>query len=197
MKQSILRTICASILMAIAMGITIGIFAAAKGDETVYVWQSVTFASTQAVELYAENGEHLQTVRANDEGRVVSRLLPQGRYYAFSGEACVEFELFDDRSVRVVGGCGWSDGGVLHLTKEPVGRAKVEFLANRAGFYTFTLICGEKTHRKTVCAQTGQTVMCEFSGLSFGTYMIFLDQKFVTRICVNDKTPLVAVALAQ
>lgn len=197
MKQSILRTVCAFVLMAIALGVSVGILAGAKQAEPIYVWQSVTFEAPQNVELFSENGEHLQTLTTNETRRVTSKLLPEGRYYAFSGDICVEFTLFSDRSITVEGGYGWTDGKILHLTNEPVGSVRVEFLSESSTFYTFTLTGGSFCRRQIVRATEGEAVRCEFYGVPYGSYLLFRGQTLVARIHVNGKTPTLSVALAQ
>lgn len=197
MKQSILRTVCAFVLMAIALGVAIGILAGAKPSEPVYVWQSVTFASAQDVQLYSEDGIHLQTLIADETRHMTSRLLPEGRYYAFSDEVCVEFMLYEDRSMIVEGGCGWTDGKILHLTDEPVGNVRVEFLSERSTFYTFTLTGGSFCRRQIVKTEEGESVCCEFFGVPYGTYLLFCEKTLVARLNVDTKTPTAVLALVR
>ena len=197
MKQSILRIVCAFVLMTVALGVSVGILVGAKQPEPVYVWQSVTFVAPRNVELFSESGVHLQTLNIDETKRATSKLLPEGRYYAFSGDICVEFTLYNDRRLSVEGGYGWTDGKILHLTNEPVGNVRVEFLSESSTFYTFTLTKGSFCRRQIVRAREGDTVCCNFYGVPYGSYLLFRGQTLVSHVDVNANMPLVSIALAQ
>ncbi len=192
MRKAILRALCAFLLMGIALSVTVGIFAAPK-EEPVYVWMSVTFAAEEPIKLYDAEGKLLQTLQPSD-GYAVSKLLPEGRFYAFADELCAEFTLNTEQGVTLEGGCGWTDGRVLHLTSEKVGAVRVDFSAQDA-YYTFTLVGDRTSKRETVRGYAGQTVCCEFFGVSYGTYDLYLGEEAIAQVRVSDEAPTVVVAL--
>lgn len=194
MKQTILRILCAFLLMGIALTVTLGVFAAAKQEEEIYTWQRVYFETAQEVQLFSADGELVQTLEA--DGIVASELLPEGRYYAFSGNGCVEFVLCSDCSVRVEGGCGWTDGKLLHLTDEPVGSVSVEFLSQVQGFCEFTLVNGEYSRREVIRCGQGQVMRCDFLGVPYGTYTLYRQGEALVSVIVSSQTPAVSVALS-
>ena len=187
MKRSFLRILCAFLLMGVALAVTIGIFAAKK-EETVFVWQSVTVEAPQAVCLYDEAGTLVQTL---DSG-ATSKLLPTGRYYAVSGELCAQFAIENDGIIVHSG--GWTDGRVLHLTDEKVGTICVEFAA-RDAFYPFVLQGAGETRREIVRGSEGQTGRCEFFGLPFGGYVLYLGEEKISSVRISENTPTVIVAI--
>lgn len=195
MKRSVLRIVCAFLLMGLALSAAIGFFASGKEETTVFAWQRVRFASEGEIRLYDEEGSLLQTLTPTG-GFALSKLLPEGRYYAFSGQTCTVFYLHTDCTIAIEGGCGWSEGQTLHLTNEPVGSVRAEFIAQQA-YYTFSLVGEAFSERKTVHTSIGQTVNCEFLGLPYGTYQLYRGGEAVGSICIDANTPNVTLALTK
>lgn len=192
MKRKIL---CAFLLMGIALSVTIGILAAPEAEKEIYVWQSVRFAAEHTVLLYDAHGNLIQTIEPSD-GIAVSKLLPQGRYYAFTDKLCAEFLLRTDRSVTIEGGCGWCDGEVLHITNEAVGTFCVEFLADDT-FYDFRLTGTDEEWNKTVRGICNQTGRCEFYGLPYGSYVLYLGEEKVANVELSAEQPQVILVLSK
>lgn len=195
MKRSVLRTVCAFLLMGIALSAVIGFFAAGKEETTVFAWQRVRFAGENEISLYDENGALVQKLTPTD-GFASSKLLPAGRYYAFSGQVCTVFFLHDDCTITLEGGCGWTDGQTLHLTNEPVGTVRAEFVAKQP-YYTFSLVGTAFSEQKTVHTSIGQTVSCEFLGIPYGTYKLYRGDEAVGSICISESTPNITLALTK
>ena len=179
MKKSVLRILCASLLMGIALAVTAAIFASSR--EEVYVWQSVRFASEDEVRLYDQNGEC--------DPR---QLLPTGEYYAISGDVRTEFTITND-GIEVHSG-GWTDGQTVHMTNHLIGSVAVEFVAEER-FYEFELKNGEDTRLQIVRGYAGQMAKCDFFGLPFGDYELFLDDRRVAVIHIDEKIPMVIVTI--
>lgn len=195
MKQGFLRIICASLLLLIVSAAALGAFSAATQEETVYAWQRIYFAHDGEISLYSSDGTPLQTLCADESGHSASDLLPEGKYYAVSDEACAEFFLHSDCSVTVEGGCGWTDGKYLHLTDTPVGTVRAEFLAQTDGFCVLTLSDGVTERTEAVNCEKGQTATSEFLGVPYGSYVLRYGSAAV-RVTVDEETPSVLVALS-
>lgn len=190
MKQSILRVACACLLMLMALAVTVGIFAAPQEEEEIYVWQSVKVAATQTVEVLDSEGILVQTV-APKGGFAQSKLLPEGKYFVRSGEFCAEILIANQ--IKIQSG-GWTDGTTLYLTNEPIASVRVEFAAE-ATFYTFYLKGTNETRRQTVRGYMGQTGVCEFFGLPYGVYELYLENEKITNIHIDGRVPTVIVSI--
>lgn len=195
MKNGILRIISAFLLLMIVSAVALGAFSAATQEETVYVWQRIYFAHDGELSLYSSDGTLVQTLSPDESGHAASDLLPEGKYYAVSKEACVEFFLHSDCSVTVEGGCGWTDGKYLHLTDEAVGTVRAEFWAQTDGFCVLTLSDGVTERTEAVHCEKGQTVTGEFLGVPYGSYVLRYGSAAV-RVTVDEETPSVLVALS-
>ena len=190
MKQSILRIACACLLMLVALAVTVGIFAAPQEEEEISVWQSLTVAATQTVEVLDSEGNLVQTLTPKG-GFAQSKLLPEGEYFVRSGGNCAEILISE--CIKVENG-GWTDGNTLYLTSEPTAAVRVEFLSE-ATFYTFYLRGANETRRRTVRGYAGQTGVCEFFGLPYGVYELYLGDKKITNVCLDGRVPTVIVSL--
>ena len=191
MKRSILRIVCASLLMLTALTVTVGIFAAPQEEEEICVCQSVRVAAGQAVEILEADGTTVQTI-IPEGGFAQSILLPVGRYFVRSGEYCAEI-LISDKRISAKSG-GWTEGNTLYLTSEPTASVRVEF-PSEAAFYTFYLQGADKTHRKTVRGYAGETGVCEFFGLPYGMYALYLGDRKITNVHIDGQTPTVIVLI--
>lgn len=195
MNRTILRCLCACLLMGIATVVVAGVFAAQRYEKKVYVWQSIRFATQEPIELYDENGALLQLLEPTD-GIAVSKLLPQGAYLAQTQSGTTRLYLHDDRSVTVEGSFGYADGATVHLSKEKTGCVAVEFLA-RQEFYTFYLKGQGVTKKQTIRTGIGSKAKCEFVGVTYGTYTLWRDGEALTSLKVSEETPILTVALAR
>lgn len=180
MKRSVLRILCACLLMGIALAVTAGIFAASQKEEEVYVWQRVQFDSEHALRLYGQNGECDP-----------KQLLPMGEYYALSGDVRTEFVITND-GIAVHSG-GWTDGQTVHMTNEAVGSIAVEFTA-KDRFYEFVLQ-GSETLKQVVRGYEGELTSCDFFGLPYGNYDLYLDGKRISAVCIDENTPMFIVLM--
>ncbi|MBE6984507.1 MAG: hypothetical protein E7434_02620 [Ruminococcaceae bacterium] len=193
MKRSILRMICACGLMLLAMTAVAVIFAAEQQENTVYAWQRVKFSTSQEVRLFDASGKLLQTLSPQG-GQAVSKLLPEGSYYAICGELSAAFFLHSNRTVTMQNGCGWAEDNVVHFTAEPVGSIRTELIASRE-IYEFCIIGDGFERRKTVYAQVGQDLTCEFLGIPYGSYRLYCNGIELTALTLDAKRPNQSVSL--
>ena len=147
-----------------------------------YVWIKLLFATEPRAEeilLFSADGIPIQRLVTDENGSAVSELLIPGKYYAFTEQGCTEFTLHENASVTADGGCGWSDGEILHLTSAEVGTvtveraAKTELLTQNGGFWDYTLKNDTFERRQVVrCTAAGGILTCTFEGVPYGTYVL-------------------------
>ena len=190
MKQSFLRMILGVLILSLGLAVSLG-FVARAYENRLPAEQRILFAGTKIISLYSRDGTLLQTLSPGPEGKVESLPVPAGNYYAFSGEGCTEFSL-DERSVPVIlGGSGWTEGGSLHVCRETAGTLLVRLSPREPGIHSFCLTAGSFFRRKLFrCDSGGQDSEFLFSGLPFGTYILYLDNEPVTRITLSPEAPL-------
>lgn len=189
MKRSAIRLCSAMLLMLIALSVsaaTIGAISSQDKPEEekkdTFVWVKLLFATEPRAEeifLFSADGIPIRRLTTDGSGTAVSGLLIPGKYYAFTERGCTEFTLHEDASVTADGGCGWSDGAVLHLTSAEVGTvtveraAKTELLTQNGGFLDYTLKNEAYERREVVrCTASGGILTCTFEGVPYGTYIL-------------------------
>lgn len=200
MKQSAIRLCSAVLLMVLALtasAATIGAISSQdkpeEEKEDTYVWVKMLFATEPRAEeicLFSADGMPLQQLKTEAGGTAVSELMTPGKYYAFTERGCTEFTLHENASVSADGGCGWSDGEILHLTSAEVGTVTVEraakesLLTQNGGWLDYTLKSGDFERREVVrCTAAGGILTCTFEGIPHGTY--FLEENGVSRCRVT------------
>ena len=200
MKQSAIRLCSAVLLMVLALtasAATIGAISSQdkpeEEKEDTYVWVKMLFATeprAEEIRLFSADGMPLQQLKTEAGGTAVSELMMPGKYYAFTERGCTEFTLHENASVSADGGCGWSDGEILHLTSAEVGTVTVEraakesLLTQNGGWLDYTLKSGDFERREVVrCTAAGGILTCTFEGIPYGTY--FLEENGVSRCRVT------------
>ena len=179
MKRSVLRILCACLLMGIAFAVTVGIYAALQKEEIVYVWHHVRL--DKQAQVFRSDGQ-----------KVNNELLPTGEYYAVSDDVQTEFAITNDGIVVHSG--GWTDGLTIYMTNDAIGSIGAEFLAEDR-FYKFVLQKGDDTRCKIVRGFAGQAAKCEFLGLPFGNYDLYLDGKRIAAVQIDENTPMIIVMI--
>ena len=189
MKRSVIRLCSAVLLMLIALSVsaaTIGAISSQDKPEPAkkdtYVWVKLLFATEPRAEeilLFSADGMPIQQLRTDENGSAVSDLLIPGKYYVFTAQGCTEFTLHENASVTADGGCGWSDGEILHLTSAEIGTGTVEraakgdLLTQNGGFLDYTLKNDTLERREVVrCTASGGILTCIFEGIPYGTYVL-------------------------
>lgn len=211
MKRSVIRLCSAALLMALALSASVamigGISAreAPTAEESTYVWVRLLFASEPRggpIRLFSAEGLPVQQLTPGEDGMAASGLLPPGKYYAVTDLGCTEFTLHANASVTADGGCGWSDGEILHLTGAQIGTVTVErsatqaLLSQNGGWFDFTLH-GEGFERREVLRRTdaGGVLSCRFEGVPYGTYVLEENGTARCRVTVSAAQDDVTVAL--
>ena len=189
MKRSVMRLCSAVLLMLIALSVsaaTIGAISSQdkspEGKKDTFVWVKLLFATEPRAEeilLFSADGIPIQQLVTDESGAAVSGLLMPGKYYAFTPQGCTEFTLHENASVTAEGGCGWSDGEILHLTSAEVGTvtveraAKADLLTQNGGFLDYTLENNTLERREVVrCTASSGILTCTFEGIPYGTYVL-------------------------
>ena len=170
-----------------------------------YVWIKLLFATEPRAEeilLFSADGIPIQRLVTDENGSAVSELLIPGKYYAFTEQGCTEFTLHENASVTADGGCGWSDGEILHLTSAEVGTvtveraAKTELLTQNGGFWDYTLKNDTFERRQVVrCTAAGGILTCTFEGVPYGTYVLVENGTPRCRVTVSADQNSVTVTL--
>lgn len=212
MKRSVIRLCSAVLLMLIALSVsaaTIGaISSQGKPIDTAadtYVWVKLLFATeprSEEILLFSADGIPIQRLVTDENGSAVSELLIPGKYYAFTTQGCTEFTLHENASVTADGGCGWSDGTILHLTGAEVGTvtveraAKTELLTQNSGFLDYTLKNDTFERRQVVrCTASGGILTCTFEGVPYGTYVLEENGTSRCRVTVSADQNSITVTL--
>lgn len=214
MKQSVIRICSAVLLMALALTASVAMIGAVstqepptqeKETENTYVWVKMLFATeprAQAIYLFSADGLPVQSLMTDANGSAVSELMTPGKYYAFTERGCTEFTLHDNASVSADGGCGWSDGEILHLTGAEVGTVTVERAAREAlltengGWLDYTLKSGDFERREVVrCTAAGGLLSCTFEGIPYGTYVLEENGVSRCRVTISAEQKNVTVTL--
>ncbi len=212
MKRSVIRLCSAILLMLIALSVSAAAIGAISSQDKpidtaadTYVWVKLLFATEPRVEeilLFSADGMPIQRLATDENGSAVSELLITGKYYAFTAQGCTEFTLHENASVTADGGCGWSDGEILHLTGAEVGTvtveraAKPELLTQNGGFLDYTLKNDTFERRQVVrCTAAGGILTCTFEGIPYGTYVLEENGVSRCRVTVSADQNSVAVTL--
>lgn len=210
MKRSVIRLCSAVLLMLIALSASAATIGAISSQDKpvkkdTYVWIKLLFATEPRAEeilLFSADGIPIQRLVTDENGSAVSELLIPGKYYAFTEQGCTEFTLHENASVTADGGCGWSDGEILHLTSAEVGTvtveraAKTELLTQNGGFWDYTLKNGTFERRQVVrCTAAGGILTCTFEGVPYGTYVLVENGTPRCRVTVSADQNGVAVTL--
>lgn len=212
MKRSVIRLCSAILLMLIALSVSAAAIGAISSQDKpidtaadTYVWVKLLFATEPRVEeilLFSADGMPIQRLATDENGSAVSELLIPGKYYAFTAQGCTEFTLHENASVTADGGCGWSDGEILHLTGAQIGTVTVEraasqaLLAQNGGWFDFTLR-GDGFERREVLRRTDAdgVLSCRFEGIPYGTYILEENGTARCRVTVSAAQDDVTVAL--
>ena len=210
MKRSVIRLCSAVLLMLIALSASAATIGAISSQDKpvkkdTYVWIKLLFATEPRAEeilLFSADGMPIQRLATDENGSAVSELLIPGKYYAFTEQGCTEFTLHENASVTADGGCGWSDGEILHLTSAEVGTvtveraAKTELLTQNGGFWDYTLKNGTFERRQVVrCTPSGGILTCTFEGVPYGTYVLVENGTSRCRVTVSADQNSVTVTL--
>ena len=212
MKRSVIRLCSAILLMLIALSVSAAAIGAISSQDKpidtaadTYVWVKLLFATEPRVEeilLFSADGMPIQRLATDENGSAVSELLITGKYYAFTAQGCTEFTLHENASVTADGGCGWSDGEILHLTGAEVGTvtvehaAKPELLTQNGGFLDYTLKNDTFERRQVVrCTASSGILTCTFEGIPYGTYVLEENGVSRCRVTVSADQNSVAVTL--
>ncbi|MDD6643294.1 MAG: hypothetical protein PUF80_03600 [Firmicutes bacterium] len=210
MKRSVIRLCSAVLLMLIALSASAATIGAISSQDKpvkkdTYVWIKLLFATEPRAEeilLFSADGIPIQRLVTDENGSAVSELLIPGKYYAFTAQGCTEFTLHENASVTADGGCGWSDGEILHLTSAEVGTvtveraAKTELLTQNGGFLDYTLKNDTFERRQVVrCTASGGILTCTFEGVPYGTYVLVENGTSRCRVTVSADQNSVTVTL--
>ncbi len=196
MKQSLLRLLCAGLLMALALAASMGMLSAATdpdspapepeaprvnhSEHTQALWMRMVIVSQdQEIRLCRPDGSLLQTLYSNEEGQSATDLLEPGEYLAVSQQSRVAFLLEENASISVLRGNGWSDGEVLYLSGADNASLTLRRKIDAAELSESTLWieyvlegAGIRRHQILCCTEEGDYTLL-FLGLPSGTYSLY------------------------
>lgn len=194
MKKTFLRICCGFLLLSMALGVCMGFVVRVYGQKLPTLRQ-IPFAGKGQIALFSREGKLLEILSAGAFGTVSSRPLPEGIYYAFSGDGCTEFSLDEDGSLTIQAGSGWFDGSCLHLCRESGGTLWLKLPARNADFHTCSLT-GGTFFRQRILRRRGkeELLCCRFDELPFGVYLLFLDGKLADKIAISRQKPFQCIS---
>lgn len=203
MKPSVLRVCSAFLLMAIAIAVSLGMMAAAVGEEKqdeqspdcVWIHLPLRTSPGRQIRLYSSNGLPAGVLQADENGCAVTGPLPAGSYYAVTEDCCCVFSLSETAQVLPLGTCGRFDGQALHLTGENMGSITVTARAEGEDWLEYTLSDGSGHSYQMLRQRPVGVVSCVFSAVPYGSYRLEENGIFQCNVILSGENPNITVSL--
>ena len=196
MKQSVLRMLCAVLLLLLAVGIMAGAIAAIAGRQEVQSFSSVGFRLEQGQDLriYNREGKCITHLRADRQGFCTSGMLEEGEYYAACHKGMVYFRI-DAHGLAQVGGAAQErEEGILSFATADRGSVHIETEA-KGQWYTYELFSQGDSRQQVLRCEEGQMIRCSFEDLPLGTYSLEENGRFLCTVELTEESPHATVNL--
>ena len=197
MKQSVIRILCALLLLAIALGIMAGVILAVPEKEDPQLWSRITFYTRgqQELRLYDGMGTYIATIATDKDGKGTTGLLEEGNYYGACRDGLVQFDLtelgIDNIRGRATQENKWSislygtaEPGVLSIT----GQARQEW-------YEYEVRSDSYSRRQVLRCKPGNPIQCTLEGLPYGSYTLLENGRTLCLVELSAEEPRVEVCL--
>ncbi len=197
MKQSVIRILCAVLLLAIALGIMAGVILAVPEKEETQLWSRITFCTRgqQELRLYNDKGAYMTTITTDRDGKGVSGLLEEGSYYGACRDGLVQFRLTSQGIENIRGQATREDKWTVALagTTEPgslciTGQARQEW-------YEYEVRSESYSRRQVLRFQPGDPIRCTLEDLPYGSYTLLENGRVLCRVELTEEEPRVEVCL--
>ena len=197
MKGSLLRVLCATLLLFIGMGIMAGVILAMPEEETLTAWTKVTFQTMgkQTLSLYNKEGTLIDTMETDGEGKCTTDLLEEGTYYGVCREGLVEFSLNAYGIEKASGGAVATDKNELLFSSDiQPGELRIYGKARQAQ-YIYELSSRDYSYSHTLNCEVGRTIECVIENLPYGDYTLTENGRVLCRVEITEGKPMVEISL--
>lgn len=197
MKQSVIRILCAVLLLAIALGIMAGVILAVPEKEEPQLWSRITFYTRgqQELRLYDGMGTYVATIATDKDGKGTTGLLGEGNYYGACRDGLVQFDLTAHGVENIRGQATRGDKWSISLvgTTEPgilciKGEARQEW-------YEYELRSESYSRRQVLRCKPGAPINCTLENLPYGSYTLLENSRVLCRVELTPEEPRVEVCL--
>ncbi len=197
MKQSVIRILCAALLLSIALGIMAGVILAVPEETKPRLWSRVTFYTRgqQELRLYDGMGSYIATIATGTDGTGVTGLLGEGSYYGACRDGLVQFDLTVHGIDNIRGQASQKDKWSISLigTKEPgilciSGEAQQEW-------YEYELRSESYSRRQVLRCKPGTPINCTLENLPYGSYTLLENGRVLCHVELTAQEPRVEVCL--
>ncbi|MCQ2419390.1 MAG: hypothetical protein MJ085_06350 [Clostridia bacterium] len=156
--------------------------------------------SGAVIDILTPNRTQLQHLIVNDRHEAVADAIPPGKYIAENRDlGSVLFLLHENASLSVLGGCGWTDGEILHLSDNEIGTLNlfcyvpVSKVDPEDGLCCTYSLIGEQYVSDRILHFTVETAQkdgyyvqsCSFAGLPEGSYTLVENGTECQRITIS------------
>ena len=189
MKQTVLRIICACLLLSIGAAAMVGVIAAVnKGEEPLAVWSTLRFHTQgqQLLRIYDEGGSLIQLLRSDDKGLCSTVPLGEGTYHTACAQGYASVEIGSGGEVRVQGAAVLETGGLLSFLGQKETLVQIHREA-REEWYEYVLQNGESRQNQVLRAQPGEQLQCSFTGLPYGEYDLLENGKRLCSLTLSEE----------
>lgn len=197
MKESVLRIICAVLLLFIGMGILAGVILAMPEKENVTAWTKITFQTRgeQTLTLYNQDGVLVDTIKTGKDGKCTTDLLEEGVYYGVCKEGLVSFSLNAYGIEQATGAARITEkNGLTFSSDSQPGEVRI-YGSARMAVCTYELVSAEYRCSRTLHCREGKTIECIFDSLPNGDYTLTENGRTLCRVEITEEKPVVEISL--
>lgn len=191
-----------SLLLACAVTASAGVQGAAEvlertgGLRMLIVAEDTEPQGTVTVSL--PEGGVLQRLRVNRSHEAVSNGLAAGQYALDGSDGSrALISLRENGSVAVLGGDGWTDGEMVHLTREFAGTVQLICYGTAGEHHAFTLEGPEGSYDQVVSFVEDKPQGCSFGGLPAGSYTLWADGQQIQTMTISEQHPVAQLAVSK
>ena len=197
MKQSMLRLLCALLVLLIGAGIMAGILMAVPTEESPSAWTRVFFQTggRQDLWLYAGDGSLLEVLKTEEDGKCATELLEEGSYYGVCREGLVQFTLTAHGIGEVRGAAEVKEGNTLSFSASGTGGELRIYGEARQEWYEYELQSQDYSCRRVLRCAVGDAIQCTLKDLPYGTYTLLENERVLCRVELTEEEPAVEVSL--
>lgn len=197
MKPTVIRALCAVLLMLIAMGILAGVILATPEKEELSAWTKVTFQIGGRGELclYNEEGTLLKTLITDGVGTCTTDLMEEGIYFGVCDRGVVEFALTAEGVREAKGAALAVDRYTLSFSHtQQSGQLRIIGHA-RQEWYTYELYSPTYSTREVIHCTVGKEIFCTLSDIPYGEYTLSENGRILCSVEITAEEPTVEVSL--
>ncbi|MBR6826167.1 MAG: hypothetical protein IKM59_06425 [Oscillospiraceae bacterium] len=197
MKQWVIRFLCAILLLAMAIGLMVGVILAVPEEEAPRSWSKVTFITggQQELRIYDATGGLVASLQTDTSGQCTTELLAERSYYGACENGLIQFELTSLGLGSISGGAAREDAFTLSFS----GNAKQGSLTisgtARQEWYEYVLQSEDYSRREILQCVMGERLQCTMEALPYGSYTLLENGRVLCRVELTVEKPHTELAL--